>query len=72
MSAIRAPTLLVIADGGVISSETAEELKRLNARLCVEQIRHAGHGIHYDQPERFATIVTSFLGLLATEEPMRS
>jgi pimeloyl-ACP methyl ester carboxylesterase len=67
--AIRVRTLLVIADGGVVSPETAEELKRCNARLYVEQIRDAGHGIHHDQPERFAMIVTSFLGSLATVDP---
>jgi N-formylmaleamate deformylase len=65
VGAIRVPTLLVIADGGVVSAETAEELKRSNARLCVEQIRDAGHGIHYDQPERFAMIIASFLRSLA-------
>jgi N-formylmaleamate deformylase len=67
VGAIRVPTLLIIADGGVVSPETAEELKRFNARLCVEQIRDAGHGLHYDQPGRFAMIVTSFLGSLGAE-----
>lgn len=67
VGAIRVPTLLIIADGGVVSPETADELKRFNAHLCVEQIKDAGHGLHYDQPERFAIIVASFLGSLATE-----
>jgi N-formylmaleamate deformylase len=66
VSAIRVRTLLVIADGGVVSPEAAKELKRSNARLYVEQIRDAGHGLHFDRPERFATIVTSFFGSLAT------
>lgn len=69
VSAIRVSTLLVIADGGVVSPETAEELKRCNARLCVEQIRDAGHDIHYDQPDRFAMIVRSFLESVATPDP---
>ncbi len=55
------PILLVIADHGVVSRETAQELQNLNPRLRVEQIQDAGHGIPYDQPERFEAVVRSFL-----------
>lgn len=58
---ISVPTLLVIGDKGVISPVVAEELHRLNPGLQVEQIRDAGHALHMDQPEHFATVVTSFL-----------
>jgi N-formylmaleamate deformylase len=61
MSTICGPILLVIADHGVVSLETARELQNLNPRLRVEQIQDAGHGLQYDQPERFATVVRSFL-----------
>jgi N-formylmaleamate deformylase len=61
VSIINVPILLVIADDGVVSLETAEELRNLNPRLRVEQIQDAGHGLHYDQPERFAAVVRSFL-----------
>jgi len=53
--------MLVIADGGVVCLETARELQNLNPRLRIEQIPDAGHGLQYDQPERFATVVRSFL-----------
>ena len=59
--AIEIPILLVIADGGVVSLETARELQDLNPRVRVEKIHDAGHGLQYDQPERFATVVRSFL-----------
>ena len=66
VSAIEVPTLLVIGDkGNVVSLETAAELRRLNPRLRVEQIRDAGHGLPYDQPERLAATVRSFLRSLA-------
>lgn len=56
------PTLLVIGDvGAVVSLETARELQSLNPRVRVEQIEDAGHGIPYDQPERFEAVVRSFL-----------
>jgi N-formylmaleamate deformylase len=55
------PSLLVIADGGVVSREVAEELAQLNPRMSIEQILDAGHGIPYDQPERLATVVRAFL-----------
>lgn len=56
------PTLLVIGDvGAVVSPEKASELVRLNQRLKVVQIMNAGHGVPYDQPERFSAIVKAFL-----------
>jgi N-formylmaleamate deformylase len=61
VSTIRVPILLVIADNGVVSLETAGELQNLNPRLSVEQIKDAGHGLQYDQPERFERVVRSFL-----------
>jgi pimeloyl-ACP methyl ester carboxylesterase len=66
LSAIHVPILLVIGDSGaVVSPETARELQNLNPRLRVEQIRNAGHGIPYDQPERFEEVVRSFLRSVA-------
>jgi len=61
VSTICVPTLLVIGDNSVVSFETARELQNLNPRLRVEQISHAGHALQYDQPERFAAVVRSFL-----------
>lgn len=61
VSAITVPILLIIADKGIVSLETAQELQALNPRLNVEQIHNAGHGLQYDQPERFAEVVKSFL-----------
>ncbi len=66
VSAINVPILLVIADNGVVSLETARELQNLNPRLRVEQIQDAGHGLQYDQPERFEVVVRSFLRSVAT------
>jgi pimeloyl-ACP methyl ester carboxylesterase len=66
VSAIDVQSLLVFGDKGVVSSAVAEELQRLNPRFQVEQIREAGHGLHYDQPERFAAVVRSFLRSIAT------
>lgn len=61
VSAIQVPILLVIADNGVVSEETARELQSLNPRLGVEKILDAGHGLHYDQPDRFEKVVRTFL-----------
>lgn len=65
MSAINIPILLVIGDNGVVSLETARELQNLSPRLRVEQIQDAGHGLQYDQPERFEEVVRSFLRSVA-------
>jgi N-formylmaleamate deformylase len=61
VSAIDIPSLFIVGDRGVVSSTVAEELQHLNPRFQVEQISGAGHGLHYDQPERFAAVVKSFL-----------
>jgi pimeloyl-ACP methyl ester carboxylesterase len=62
VSTICVPLLLVIGGkGAVVSLETARELRSLNPRLLVEQIQDTGHGLPYDQPDRFAAMVRSFL-----------
>ncbi len=67
VSAINVPSLLVIGDtANVVSTAVAVELQRLNPRFQVEQIREAGHGVPYDQPERFAAVVKSFLRSIGT------
>jgi N-formylmaleamate deformylase len=65
VSAIRVPILLVVGDQGVVSPETAQELQTLNQRLQYERIPDAGHGLPYDQPDRFAEVVRSFLRSVA-------
>jgi N-formylmaleamate deformylase len=65
VSAIRVPILLVVGDKGVVSLETARELQNLNQRLRYERIRDAGHGLPYDQPDRFAAAVRAFLRSVA-------
>ena len=67
VGALQVPSLLVIGGPtGVVSPDVAADLQRLNPRLQIEQIPEAGHGLHYDQPERFAVIVKSFLRSIGT------
>ena len=67
VSAIEVPSLLVIGgSAGVVSPDVAADLQRLNLRLQVEQIPEGGHGLQYDQPERFAVVVKSFLRAIGT------
>ena len=66
---IAVPILLVIGDAGVVSLETAGELQRLNSHMRVELIPDAGHGVHYDQPERFQAVVRPFLHSVVASSP---
>lgn len=59
--AIDVPTLLVIGDDPVVTPEMATELCSINRRVRVEQIDDAGHGLPFDQPDRLAAVVLSFL-----------
>jgi N-formylmaleamate deformylase len=69
VSTIDVPILLVIGDNPVVSLETARELQSLNSRIRVEKIQDAGHGVPYDQPERFGSVVRSFLRSVVTPSP---
>ncbi|MGI6606237.1 MAG: alpha/beta fold hydrolase [Peptococcia bacterium] len=64
--AIDVPCLLVFGDKGVVSNVVAKELQRINPRLQVAQIQESGHNVHFDQPERFAAVVGSFLRSIGT------
>lgn len=61
MRSVDVPCLLVLGDKGVVLPAVAAELQRINPKVQVEIIQNAGHGVHYDQPERFAAVVKSFL-----------
>jgi pimeloyl-ACP methyl ester carboxylesterase len=59
--AIDVPSLLVIGATPVVTPEMATELRGINPRVRVEQIRDAGHGLPFEQPERLGELVVSFL-----------
>jgi N-formylmaleamate deformylase len=65
VSAIDVPSLLVIGDSPVVTLEMATEVCSLNPRVRIEHIREAGHGLPFEQPERLAEVVVSFLRELA-------
>jgi pimeloyl-ACP methyl ester carboxylesterase len=65
VSTIHVPIQLVIGDNGVVSTETARELQRLNPRLRVKQIQNVGQGLPYDRPDRFEALVRDFLRSMA-------
>jgi pimeloyl-ACP methyl ester carboxylesterase len=66
INTIDIPILPVIGGvSGVVSSEVAAELARLNQRLEIVQIAEAGHAIPFDQPERFSSVVKAFLDSLS-------
>ena len=66
VSKIDVPSLIVFGDKGVGASVVVEELQLLNPILQAEQIQEAGHSVHLDQPERFATVVGSFIRSIGT------
>ena len=70
VSTIVVPSLLIFGDKGVVSSASAKELQRSNPKFQIEEIPEAGHGLHFDQPERFAAVVKSFLLSIAAKIEM--
>ncbi len=61
MGSIDIPCLLVIGDAGVVSADVASELQLVTPKLQVVQIKDAGHGLFYDEPDQFSATVKSFL-----------
>lgn len=55
------PALLVIGDSPVVTLDTATELARLNPRVRIAEVKDAGHGLPFEQPERLAELVAAFL-----------
>jgi pimeloyl-ACP methyl ester carboxylesterase len=64
--AMQVPIALIIAGAGVVSLDTATELQALNPRVRIEQIDNAGHGLPFDQPERFEAAIRSCLGWISS------
>ena len=58
--AIPVPVMLVIAERGVVSYDTARELQTVNSHVQIGYVENAGHGVPYDQPERVEATVRSF------------
>jgi pimeloyl-ACP methyl ester carboxylesterase len=61
VSAVDVPSLLVIGDDPVVTLEMATELSSQNPRVRIAQVKDAGHGLPFDQPERLAEVVIAFL-----------
>ena len=61
--------LPIITAAGIVpepafGDEDSRALQDLNRRLRVEQIAGAGHGLPFDQPERLAHAIASFIHAL--------
>ena len=72
ISTIDVPILFVIGDAGIVSLDAARELQGRNSHIQVELIQDAGHGVQYDQPERFEVVVRSFLRSVVASFPARA
>jgi N-formylmaleamate deformylase len=71
ISTIDAPILFVVGDAGVVSLDAARDLRSRNSHIQVELIHDAGHGVQYDQPERFEAVIRSFLRSVVAPLPAR-
>ena len=66
ISTLDVSSLLIVGGvGSIISPEVAAHLVGLNQYLQIVQIAEAGHGIPYDQPDRLAAVVQTFLRSLS-------
>lgn len=63
---IYVPTLLVLGSEGIVSTDTAQALHKLNPELQYKLIPDAGHGLPYDEPARLAAAVDAFLRPVAS------
>jgi N-formylmaleamate deformylase len=61
VSSIDVPSLLIIGEKGVVSPAVANDVKHLNPGIQVNLMSDVGHGLHFDQSERFTAIVRSFI-----------
>lgn len=68
VSALDVPTLLIIGDNKpVVTLDMATKLCKLNPRLRFDQVDDAGHGLPFDQPERLAQAILTFVRELPSD-----
>lgn len=58
---LKCPCLLLYGDNGIIDSDTANNLCKLNSFIKTFEIKNAGHGIYLDQPLQFVNSIIKFL-----------
>jgi N-formylmaleamate deformylase len=62
VSKIDIPSLLVFGDtGNIVSSTLASDIQRQNNKFRFTLIKDAGHGLPFDQPQRFVSAIKDFL-----------
>jgi pimeloyl-ACP methyl ester carboxylesterase len=58
---IRCPVLVLRAENGDVSEETAEEMTRRLATARTIEIPRAGHDLHLDSPKEWQAVLGGFL-----------
>jgi pimeloyl-ACP methyl ester carboxylesterase len=61
---VRCPTLVVLAESGIFSSEQAREMARTRPGTVVANVPGAGHDVHLENPEMVRAAITDFLRAL--------
>ena len=60
VATISAPILLILGSAGVVSEDTARELKSINPNLRYHMVPDVGHGLPYDRPDILSEKIQSF------------
>jgi 2-succinyl-6-hydroxy-2,4-cyclohexadiene-1-carboxylate synthase len=58
---VKAETLMIVGELDDKFCQIAEEMQKNLQKGEIYKIKHAGHAIHVEQPEKFGTIVSEFL-----------
>jgi pimeloyl-ACP methyl ester carboxylesterase len=61
---VRCPTLVVLAESGIFSSEQAREMTRTRPGTVMANVPGAGHDVHLENPEMVRAAITDFLEAL--------
>ncbi len=67
---IYVPTLLLLGNEGIVSTESARALHALNPDLQYQLITDAGHELPYDAPDRLATAIHAFCKPAVTNDQL--
>lgn len=61
---VRCPTLVVVAESGIIPAEEAREMTRTRPGTVMVTVPDAGHDVHLERPEMVRTAIDDFLKAL--------
>jgi 2-succinyl-6-hydroxy-2,4-cyclohexadiene-1-carboxylate synthase len=58
---LQTPALLIVGEYDHKFQEIAKRMSAISKKIAVNCVNGAGHNVHFEQPEKYAQVLKSFL-----------